>query len=656
MPPPTHREPPVMTNPGAERVKSVRALSRRSVRARTGRFLAEGPQSVREAVVHHPEQVRRPLPHARRPARATPTSSRPRPRPSSTCTRSPTRCSPPCATRPPRRGSRRSAASSTADPRRGARGRPRLLVLLTHVRDPGNAGHGHPRRRRGRRRRGARERRVGRRALAQGGAVDGRLAVPPAGGHRAAGRGDAWRRLRAAGIRVLAADGAGDDPAAARSTWPGPHAWVMGNEAWGLSAPRCATCATRSSACPIYGKAESLNLAMAATVCLYASAGSTQPLRSAPWTSRPGMLMDNESAGIAAELIPRRPGRRGRRRPDPVPQHAAPPASSDGPREELVGADIREAVDLQDSDGTSWWAVTDPWGGLRIRTGHREKLLMLRHNGREVLVTAKYLRPGRNQPVNRVNILDARRGVPPPRRGRERRRHLDRRPRAALAADLGQGLLVHPAAPVGPVHRRPEAADARDHRGRRRPRHPADHRAARRLADRLRPAADPAPADRRLRRVPPARRAGGGQWPRATTGSPSRSPTSCPRCGPTPTGSTRSCPTSSRTPSATATAWSPWRPSARPTTGQAALEAKGHHAAGVDLLVADEGKGIAADHRHLVFSRFWHGPGAAAPASGSTSSRDSSRRTAAGSRSEDATAGGAQFRISLPSEPPDYLA
>ena len=118
----------------------------------------------------------------------------------------------------------------------------------------------------------------------------------------------------------------------------------------------------------------------------------------------PGMLMDSESAGVAAELIP----------------DGLVAADADGrilflntratrilgrPREELVGADIREAVDLQDSDGTSWWAVTDPWGGLRIRTGHREKLLMLRNNGREVLVTAKYLRPGRNQPVNRVNIL-----------------------------------------------------------------------------------------------------------------------------------------------------------------------------------------------------------------------------------------------------------
>jgi PAS domain S-box-containing protein len=73
-------------------------------------------------------------------------------------------------------------------------------------------------------------------------------------------------------------------------------------------------------------------------------------------------------------------------------------------REELVGADIRDVVPLQDSDGSSWWDTTDPWGGLRTRTGHREKLLMLA-NGREVLVTAKYTRQGRGEPVSLVVIV-----------------------------------------------------------------------------------------------------------------------------------------------------------------------------------------------------------------------------------------------------------
>jgi len=80
------------------------------------------------------------------------------------------------------------------------------------------------------------------------------------------------RELRAAGIAVLAADGAG------ATTLPdadlhGPHAWVMGNEAWGLPAEVRAACDAVVRV-PIHGKAESLNLAMAATVCLYASAAA----------------------------------------------------------------------------------------------------------------------------------------------------------------------------------------------------------------------------------------------------------------------------------------------------------------------------------------------------------------------------------------------
>ena len=41
----------ILTNPRAERVKAVRALAGRSVRQRAGRFVVEGPQSVREAVL-----------------------------------------------------------------------------------------------------------------------------------------------------------------------------------------------------------------------------------------------------------------------------------------------------------------------------------------------------------------------------------------------------------------------------------------------------------------------------------------------------------------------------------------------------------------------------------------------------------------------------
>ncbi|HEY0935075.1 MAG TPA: RNA methyltransferase [Trebonia sp.] len=87
--------------------------------------------------------------------------------------------------------------------------------------------------------------------------------------------------LKTAGLRVLAADGRGtstlDDPAT-QAALARPTAWLFGNEAWGLPDELIAL-ADESVAVPIYGRAESLNLAAAAAVCLYASA---QRLFSAP--------------------------------------------------------------------------------------------------------------------------------------------------------------------------------------------------------------------------------------------------------------------------------------------------------------------------------------------------------------------------------------
>ncbi|AXT85291.1 RNA methyltransferase [Aeromicrobium sp. A1-2] len=78
--------------------------------------------------------------------------------------------------------------------------------------------------------------------------------------------------LQEAGLQVLAADGGGDlglfDEALDLST---PTAWLMGNEAWGLPA-ETRELADEVVAVPIYGRAESLNLATAAAVCLYATA------------------------------------------------------------------------------------------------------------------------------------------------------------------------------------------------------------------------------------------------------------------------------------------------------------------------------------------------------------------------------------------------
>lgn len=86
--------------------------------------------------------------------------------------------------------------------------------------------------------------------------------------------GDAVATMREAGLRILAADGqAGtslDDPGL-RARLAEPTAWIFGNEAWGLP-PDLVALADESVAVPIYGRAESLNLAAAAAVCLYASA------------------------------------------------------------------------------------------------------------------------------------------------------------------------------------------------------------------------------------------------------------------------------------------------------------------------------------------------------------------------------------------------
>ena len=156
-----------------------------------------------------------------------------------------------------------------------ARGKLRLVALLANVRDPGNAGT------------------VLRTADAAGAhaVVFADASVDPYNGkcvrasagslfHLPVVAGarleDAVVTLREAGLRIVAADGrAGrslDDPEV-QARLAGPTAWMFGNEAWGLP-PELVALADEPVAVPIYGQAESLNLAAAAAVCLYASAGA----------------------------------------------------------------------------------------------------------------------------------------------------------------------------------------------------------------------------------------------------------------------------------------------------------------------------------------------------------------------------------------------
>jgi RNA methyltransferase, TrmH family len=152
---------------------------------------------------------------------------------------------------------------------------PRLVALLANVRDPGNAGT------------------VLRTADAAGAdaVIFADASVDPYNGkcvRASAGSlfhlpvvagarlNETAGALREAGLRIVAADGRADgslDEPRVRKLLSVPTAWLFGNEAWGLPRELVAL-ADDSVAVPIYGKAESLNLAAAAAVCLYASAAA----------------------------------------------------------------------------------------------------------------------------------------------------------------------------------------------------------------------------------------------------------------------------------------------------------------------------------------------------------------------------------------------
>ena len=79
---------------------------------------------------------------------------------------------------------------------------------------------------------------------------------------------------RAAGLAVFGADGSADcsvDDLRTGGELAEPVMWVLGNEAWGLTAEHAALL-DQLVALPLYGRAESLNLSTAAAVLLYATA------------------------------------------------------------------------------------------------------------------------------------------------------------------------------------------------------------------------------------------------------------------------------------------------------------------------------------------------------------------------------------------------
>ncbi|MGH6654255.1 MAG: ATP-binding protein [Actinocrinis sp.] len=83
-----------------------------------------------------------------------------------------------------------------------------------------------------------------------------------------------------------------------------------------------------------------------------------------------------------------------------------------------LGSDLAEALPLEDLEGRNWWRCTDPYGGLSIRSGQPESQLLL-PDGRDVLVTARFVREGRTVHRVVVGLRDT------SARARAERRHAD---------------------------------------------------------------------------------------------------------------------------------------------------------------------------------------------------------------------------------------
>jgi len=259
-----------LTNPRAERVRRVAALARRAVRTRERAFLVEGPQGVREAVRYRPDLVRDVyvdpdvvdrFPEILEDAREAGLFVHP-------ATREVLAAMGDAATSQGVVAVCRMLDVPLAEVLASG---PRTLAVLAHVRDPGNAGT------------------VLRCADASGAdavvlteaSVDvynPKVVRSTAGSlfHVPVVVGvpveEVLRAAHEAGLRTHAADGVGD-VVLTDAELTSPHAWIFGNEAWGLE-PEVREACTDVVRVPIHGRAESLNLAMAATVCLYESARS----------------------------------------------------------------------------------------------------------------------------------------------------------------------------------------------------------------------------------------------------------------------------------------------------------------------------------------------------------------------------------------------
>jgi TrmH family RNA methyltransferase len=268
--PPLSRRLPDLLSSNNARLASARRLTSRKERRETGRFLAEGTQAVREALaadavvelfataeaIHrHPELVDGASEISAKDAAALSETVTPQ-------------------------GLVAVCRAVDVPLERALERRPRLLAMLVEANDPGNAGT------------------ILRTAdaagadavLFAGDSVDvynGKLVRASAGSlfHLDLVTGlepaAAIAACRAAGLRTLATSGAGTcqlDELIDAGELAEPTAWIFGNEARGLS-NSVLEAADHTVRVPIYGAAESLNLAAAAAICLYGSARAQRASR-----------------------------------------------------------------------------------------------------------------------------------------------------------------------------------------------------------------------------------------------------------------------------------------------------------------------------------------------------------------------------------------
>lgn len=269
----------------SSRVSAARKLTRRAGRERAGMFLAEGAMAVTEALDalsgQHPSGG---ASTGVREVFATPEALRRNPEITDLC----------AAVGVSLRIVTERAAATLSEtvtpqglvaacglPRPSMDGvlaaRPRLVAVLSDVADPGNAGT---------------VVRVADAAGAEAVLFAGDTVDPYNGKAVRASTGSVFHlplvrerdvsavfaACRDAGMKLIGAEGgAGEDlhTAERRGRLDGPTAWVFGSEAHGLG-ERSAEL-DHALRVPIYGRAESLNLATAAAVCLYTSARRVHP-------------------------------------------------------------------------------------------------------------------------------------------------------------------------------------------------------------------------------------------------------------------------------------------------------------------------------------------------------------------------------------------